>query len=58
MCSHSEDMVRILNDEINARLRESDSIVGGSSILPGSSGIVVRMLGHLAGDIRMRYLKF
>lgn len=44
--------VRILNDEINARLRESDSIVGGSSILPGSSGIVVRMLGHLAGDIR------
>jgi urease accessory protein len=44
--------VRILNDEINARLREADSIVGGSSILPGSSGIVVRMLGHLAGDIR------
>jgi urease accessory protein len=44
--------VRILNDEINAKLREADSIVGGSSILPGSSGIVVRMLGHLAGDIR------
>jgi urease accessory protein UreH len=44
--------VRVLNDEINTRLKGSDSIVGGSSILPGSSGIVVRMLGHLAGDIR------
>jgi len=44
--------VRVLNDEINTRLKGSDSIVGGSSILPGSSGIVVRMLGYLAGDIR------
>ena len=44
--------VKILNDEVNSKLRSVDSIIGGSSILPMSSGIVVRMLGSLAGDIR------
>jgi urease accessory protein len=44
--------LKILNDEVNTKLRSVDSIIGGSSILPKSSGIVVRMLGSLAGDIR------
>jgi urease accessory protein len=44
--------VKILNDEINAKLLSVDYIVGGSSILPKSSGIVIRMLGSLATDIR------
>jgi urease accessory protein len=43
---------RILRDEINKMLREAPSIIGGSSILPTSSGIIVRMLGPFASDIR------
>jgi urease accessory protein len=44
--------VKTLNDEINDKLKSVDYIIGGSSILPKSSGIIIRMLGSLATDIR------
>jgi urease accessory protein len=47
-----ERYVRALRDEINSKLHESPTISGGASILPRKSGIVVRTLGAVAGDLR------
>jgi urease accessory protein len=47
-----EKYVRSLNEKINSKLAEIEGISGGSSILPHSSGVVTRMLGFHAEDIR------
>jgi urease accessory protein len=41
-----------LNDEINSSLKKLTHISGGATILPRDSGIMMRMLGHVASDIR------
>ena len=37
-----EKYIRSLNEKINSKLAEIEGISGGSSILPHSSGIVIR----------------
>lgn len=49
--------IQILNKEINDLFKEHNSISGGSSILPQSSGILVRVLGNGANDIRNIFYK-
>lgn len=46
------DYVKELRDEINSGLRKFTHISGGASILPHSSGVIVRMLGNVASDLR------
>lgn len=41
-----------LKDEINSVLQGFTHISGGASILPYNSGVIVRMLGNIAGDLR------
>jgi urease accessory protein len=41
-----------LNNEINSRLQKLNHISGGAAILPHDSGIIIRMLGSFASDIR------
>jgi urease accessory protein len=42
-----------LQQEINAKIAEAeDSLSGGASILPAKQGIIVRILGKTAGDVR------
>jgi urease accessory protein len=41
-----------LNNEINSRLQKLNHISGGAAILPHDSGIIIRMLGSVASDIR------
>ena len=41
-----------LKDEINSSIQRFTSISGGASILPHDSGVLVRMLGNIASDIR------
>jgi len=41
-----------LDDEINSSLKKLTHISGGATILPRDSGIMMRMLGHVASDIR------
>ena len=44
--------VKELKDEINSGLHKFMQISGGASILPYNSGVIVRMLGNVAGDVR------
>lgn len=41
-----------LNNEINSGLQKLNHISGGATILPHDSGIIIRMLGSVASDIR------
>jgi urease accessory protein len=42
-----------LNNEINTKLQRFPHISGGATILPGDSGLLIRMLGYTATDIRI-----
>ncbi|MBV9175697.1 MAG: urease accessory protein UreD [Nitrososphaeraceae archaeon] len=42
-----------LNSEINSKLQVFAHISGGATILPGDSGLLIRMLGYTAADIRI-----
>ncbi|MBV9668507.1 MAG: urease accessory protein UreD [Nitrososphaeraceae archaeon] len=42
-----------LNSEINSKLQQFAHISGGATILPGDSGLLIRMLGYTAADIRI-----
>src|SRR5438445_4922042 len=44
--------VKELKDEINSGLHKFMQISGGASILPYNSGVIVRMLGNVASDLR------
>jgi urease accessory protein len=44
--------VKELRDEINSWLHKFVQISGGASILPYNSGVIVRMLGNVASDLR------
>ncbi|HET7149083.1 MAG TPA: urease accessory protein UreD [Candidatus Nitrosopolaris sp.] len=46
------DYVKELKDEINSGLHKFTKISGGASILPYNSGVIVRMLGIVASDLR------
>ena len=46
------DYVKELKDEINSGLHKFTQISGGASILPYNSGVIVRMLGNVASDLR------
>ena len=46
------DYVKELKDEINSGLQKFTHFSGGASILPYNSGVIVRMLGNVASDIR------
>lgn len=41
-----------LNDKINSELQNISGIYGGASILPSTSGTLVRVLGNTAGEMR------
>lgn len=41
-----------LNDEINSSLQKLPNVSGGATILPHNSGVIVRMLGGVASDLR------
>jgi urease accessory protein len=43
--------VRELNDQINSKI-ESLKIYGGATILPSNSGVMIRLLGAFATDVR------
>jgi urease accessory protein len=42
-----------LNSEINSKLQQFAHISGGATILPGDSGLLIRILGYTASDIRI-----
>jgi urease accessory protein len=44
--------VKELKDEINSGLHKFMQISGGASILPYNSGVIVRMLGNVASDVK------
>lgn len=44
--------VNKLNDEINSALTEFSKVSGGATILPRNSGVMIRILGNVANDIR------
>jgi len=46
------DYVKELKDEINSGLQKFTHFSGGASILPYNSGVIVRMLGNVASDLR------
>jgi urease accessory protein len=46
------DYVKELKDEINSGLQKFTHFSGGASILPYNSGVIVRMLGSVASDLR------
>jgi hypothetical protein len=41
-----------LNEGINSQLQKFTNVGGGATILPHNSGLLVRILGNAAGDIR------
>jgi urease accessory protein len=47
-----EKYIRRLNDQINSAIESLPKIYGGATILPNNSGVMVRLLGPLASDIR------
>ena len=47
-----EKYIRRLNDQINSAIEPLPKIYGGATILPNNSGLMVRLLGPFAGDIR------
>jgi urease accessory protein len=46
------DYVKVLKDEINSGLQKFAHFSGGASIMPYNSGVIVRMLGNVASDLR------
>ena len=46
------DYAKELKDEINSGLQKFTHFSGGASILPYNSGVLVRMLGNVASDLR------
>ncbi len=46
------DYVKELRDGINSGLQKFTHFSGGASILPYNSGVIVRMLGNVASDLR------
>jgi urease accessory protein len=44
--------IRGLNDQINSMIEFLPKIYGGATILPNNSGVMVRLLGPFAGDVR------
>jgi urease accessory protein len=44
--------IRGLNDQINSAIESLPKIYGGATILPNNSGVMVRLLGPFASDIR------
>ncbi len=46
------DYVKELKDEINSGLQKFAHFSGGASIMPYNSGVIVRMLGNVASDLR------
>ena len=44
--------VKELKDEINSGLQKFAHFSGGASIMPYNSGVIVRMLGNVASDLR------
>jgi urease accessory protein len=44
--------VRELKEEISSSLQKFVHVSGGTSVLPHDSGVLVRMLGNVASDIR------
>ena len=47
-----EKYIRRLNDQINSTIESLPKIYGGATILPNNSGVMVRLLGPFASDIR------
>ena len=47
-----EKYIRRLNDQINSTIESFPKIYGGATILPNNSGVMVRLLGPFASDIR------
>ena len=47
-----EKYIRRLNDQINSAIESLPKIYGGATILPNNSGIMVRLLGPFASDVR------
>jgi urease accessory protein len=47
-----EKYIRRLNDQINSVIESLPKIYGGATILPNNSGLMVRLLGPFASDIR------
>jgi urease accessory protein len=47
-----EKYIRRLNDQINSTIESLPKIYGGATILPNNSGVMVRLLGPFANDIR------
>jgi urease accessory protein len=46
------EYVTQLRDEINSMLKDKPNVIGGATILPRNSGVIVRMLGEVANDLR------
>lgn len=44
--------VRELNDQINSMIESLPKIYGGATILPNNSGVMIRLLGAFATDVR------
>jgi urease accessory protein len=47
-----EAYVTELRDKINSSIQKFTNIAGGATIMPYRCGVLVRMLGHVAGDLR------
>ena len=44
--------IRELNDQINSMIESLPKIYGGATILPNTSGVMIRLLGAFATDVR------
>jgi urease accessory protein len=44
--------IRELNDQINSMIEALPKIYGGATILPNNSGVMIRLLGAFATDVR------
>jgi urease accessory protein len=47
-----EFYVQDLQSEINSKINELQGVTGGASILPAKKGVIVRILGKTAGEVR------
>lgn len=44
--------IRELNDQINSMIESLPKIYGGATIMPNNSGVMIRLLGAFASDVR------
>jgi urease accessory protein len=44
--------IKELNDLINTMIESAPSVHGGATILPNGSGVMIRLLGYFASDVR------